>query len=105
MATHTPPHTLTKASTESPARGSLSYRLTQCTVALADAFHAYDRPRTHRWACELRSLGWSAALPGPAATAGVLAMHLSDKDASPGEIDLAFGETLAEAYRAIARLA
>jgi hypothetical protein len=105
MATHTSPHTLTKASTDSSAHGSLSYRLTRCTVALADAFHAHDRPRAHRWACELRSLGWSAGLPGPAAMAGVLAMHLSDKDASPGETELAFGETLAEAYRAMSRLA
>jgi hypothetical protein len=107
MATHTPhqPYTNARTVTGSSEQGSLLHRLTRCTAALADALHAHDQPLAHRWACELRSLGWSSGLPGPAASAGVLAMRLSDKDTSPGEIDLAFGETLAEAYRAILRLA
>jgi hypothetical protein len=37
--------------------------------------------------------------------AGVLAMRLSDKNVSPGEIDLALDETLAEVHRAVARMA
>lgn len=114
MTTRIPTHFLTNRSPdgcadrtgiESPEHGSLSHRLGRYTTLLADALDAPDPLRAHRWACEIRNLGWSAALPGPAAMAGVLAMRLSDKNVSPGEIDLALDETLAEIRRAIARMA
>jgi hypothetical protein len=90
---------------KSPEPASLSHRLIRYTTLLEDAVGAQDALSAHRWACEIRNLGWSAALPGPAAMAGVLAMRLSDKNVSPGEIDLALDETLAEVHRAVARMA
>ena len=114
MTTRTPTHLLTNRSPdgsadrtgiESPEHRSLSHRLLRYTALLEDAAGDQDPLRAHRWACEIRNLGWSAALPGPAAMAGVLAMRLSDKNVSPGEIDLALDETLAEVHRAVARMA
>lgn len=84
---------------------ALAYRLIEDTKALTDAIRARDDSCAHRWACEIRDLGWSRALPGPAAMAGVLAMRLSDTHVSPGEIDLALDETLAEVRRAISLMA
>jgi hypothetical protein len=89
----------------STKHAALARRLIQDTAALTDAVRAQDDSRAHRWACEIRDLGWSSALPGPAAMAGVLAMRLSDSHVSPGEIDLALDETLAEVRRAICRMA
>jgi hypothetical protein len=113
MATRTPTYLVTDTSSdgcpdrtgvESPEHGPISHRLDRYTAWLGDAVRAQDLLRAHRWACELRDLGWSAALPGPAAMAGVLAMRLSDKNVSPGEIDLALDETSAEVHRAISRM-
>lgn len=88
----------------SPLCSPLLQRLTRYASVLEEAVRTHDQPRAHRSACEIRDLGWSAALPGPAAMAGVLAMRLSDEHASSGEIDLALDETLAEVRRAISRL-
>lgn len=100
----TPAREAAGAYDESSANTLLLQQLTRSVAALADAVHAHDVSRAHRWACEIRELGWSRALPGPAATAGVLAMRLSNNHTSPGEIDLALSETFAEVYQAISRL-
>jgi hypothetical protein len=58
-------------------------------IDMMEALVRGESQRAHRAACQLRQTAWAHGRADIGACAGVMAMHLSDPFADPGEIDAA----------------
>jgi hypothetical protein len=82
------------------ARRSVAQRMTEQSIALSHAIMRKDWAMALRMARDIQDVGWAGAFPGPAVTAGVLAMQLNDPSATGEDIDRALDEVFSEVQHA-----
>jgi hypothetical protein len=92
------------ARAQAAARALVVQRLIEQTIALSAATtQPTNRAYAHRLACDIRDLAWSVGLPGPGATAAVLAQRFSDRWVTQEDLWVALEAVFTEVHRAAGR--